>query len=184
MTTETEGGPPPDLFLRLYPDPVLRRRATDIKRIDDRVREGAKRMFQIMYESRGIGLAAPQVGWSERIFVVNLAGENGSADQEMVFINPVLSQFAGESTYEEGCLSFPEIHVEVTRPETVRIEAYDLQGEKFTLDASDLLARCLQHENDHLDGILFVTRISNSARLSIRKALKELEKRFAEERAR
>lgn len=183
MTVENDADPPRELVLRYYPDPVLRRRASEIKRIDDRVRDGAKRMFEIMYESRGIGLAGPQVGWSGRIFVVNLSGDSESAGDELVFINPVLSQFSGESRVEEGCLSFPDIHLEVTRPDTVRVEAYDLAGQKFAVDAEDLLARCLQHENDHLDGILFVTRVSPTVRLSIRKALKEMERRFAEERA-
>lgn len=174
--------PTPDqMHLRFYPDPVLRKRAEDIPTVDEAVRVAARRMFDIMYEAQGIGLAGPQVGWSGRIFVVNLSGERDEPDAELVFINPELSDFEGESVVEEGCLSFPDLRVDVTRPEQVRIRARGLDGEMFEIAADKLMARCVQHENDHLDGILFVTRIPITARMTIRKALKQLEREYKEE---
>ncbi len=170
------------LELRLYPDPVLRTRAAPVVTVDEALAARVRRMFDIMYEKRGIGLAAPQVGVSERVFVVNLSGDPDMPEDEKVFINPEVRDAAGECTEEEGCLSFPDIRLDVVRPETVTIEATDLSGDRFTIEADGWLARCVQHEFDHLDGILFVARVSMTRRLMIRRQLKELEGR-AEERS-
>ncbi|MFQ5654039.1 MAG: peptide deformylase [Planctomycetota bacterium] len=172
---------PEDLRLRYYPDPVLRMRAAPVRRVDDDVRARARAMFRIMYEHGGIGLSGPQVGWLERIFVVNLTGEEEQADQEEVYINPRITSPEGSATEEEGCLSFPQIRIEITRPERVHVRALDLEGKPFERRADGLLARCAQHEFDHLDGIVFTTRTSITRRLQLRKALKELECRFEEE---
>lgn len=169
------------LRLRYYPDPVLRTRALPVERIDAALRDRVRRMFEIMYEYRGIGLAAPQVGVSERVFVVNLTGEEEQSDEERVFINPEILDPEGQASEEEGCLSLPEIRLDVARPERVRVRATDLCGETFELEADELLARCIQHEFDHLDGILFVSRVPVTRRMLVRKQLKELERRFREE---
>ena len=165
------------LKLRLYPDPVLRARAAPVASFDEALAARVRKMFDIMYESRGIGLAAPQVGVSERVFVVNLAGGPEKPEEELVFINPEIREPAGECTEEEGCLSFPDIRLDVVRPSNVTIEASDLAGERFTIEADGWLARCVQHEFDHLDGILFVARVPMTRRLMIRKQLKELERK-------
>ena len=168
-----------ELSLRYFPDPALRKRARDLALIDSEVRRRARVMFEIMYEHAGIGLAAPQVGWSERLFVANLSGSPEHPEQELVFVNPVLSDPQGEETIEEGCLSFRDLRVPVTRPAAIHVRATDLDGKVFELAANELLARCIQHEVDHLDGILFIQRISTVEQLKIKRALKELEKEYA-----
>ena len=167
-----------DLRLRIFPDPVLYRRAVEVPRVDQEVRDRIGRMFEIMYQHGGIGLAGPQVGWAARVFVVNISGERDQAEAEMVFVNPRLVSTRGSDTGEEGCLSLPEIRADVTRPEQVQVAATDFRGEPFELSAFDILGRCIQHEYDHLDGILFIARLSITARLGLRRALKELERKF------
>ena len=174
---------PSKLELRLYPDPVLRRRATEIQTIDDTVRAAARRMFDVMYAEQGIGLAGPQVGWLQRIFVMNISGDPEKTDEEIVLINPVLSELEGESSVEEGCLSLPDIRAHVKRPDRLVVDAIDLDGQPVHLEADDLLGRCIQHENDHLDGILFITRLSLTARMPLRKSLKVLEREYRDKRA-
>ena len=171
---------PQSLRLRLYPDPVLRTRASEVVSIDDDLRARVKRMFEIMYQHRGIGLAAPQVGVSERVFVVNLTGDRLQPGEELVFINPEIRDPRGECVEEEGCLSFPDVRLDVARPELVRIEATDLEGDRFSIDADGWLARCVQHELDHLDGVLFVARVPMQSRLSIRERLQDLERAYGE----
>jgi peptide deformylase len=172
--------PPVPPRLRIYPDPVLRARAVPVARFDDGLREFVRRMFEVMYEHRGIGLAAPQVGVSERIFVVNLSGEADRPEEERVFVNPELRSPAGEATEEEGCLSLPEIRLDVARPERISVAAHDAAGDRFELEAEGLLARCIQHEFDHLDGILFIARVPVTRRLMVKRQLKELERRYRE----
>lgn len=135
-------------------------------------------MFRIMYEAEGVGLAGPQVGWSERVFVANLSGDPGARDQELVFVNPSITSQSGESTAEEGCLSVPRVRLDVTRAERITVAATNLDGERFELCAFDLLARCIQHEVDHLDGILIIARASMTQRMTVRKELKELERQY------
>lgn len=165
---------PDPLQLRLYPDPVLKRRAEPITLIDETLRTAVRTMFDIMYEEAGIGLAAPQVGWSARLFVINLESDPEQPDEEHVFINPVITEPAGEETEEEGCLSLPDIRVPIRRPETIHVSAIGLNGEPFELTTNDLFARCIQHENDHLDGILLPDRTTFGAKLTIKKQLKEM----------
>lgn len=171
---------PQDLNLRFYPDPVLLRRTRPVENFDEDLAAAVSRMFEVMYLNGGIGLAAPQVGWDARVFVVNLTSDPAASEEEMVFINPRISDGEGESSLEEGCLSFPGVRLTIHRHEKIRVAARDLKGQAFSDESDGLLARCIQHEYDHLDGILFTTRVSVTRRVMLRKQLKELEKSFKE----
>lgn len=113
-------------------------------------------MYDTMIEHDGVGLAAPQIGLDERIAIVDIDDEMGTIEM----INPRILKTSGEQTGPEGCLSFPDLYGEVTRPYYVKIEAFDRQGRKYTLEAEEFLARAIQHEIDHLDGVLFTTKVS------------------------
>ncbi len=139
---------------------VLRQKALPVQDIDDKVKALALEMIDTMHRGRGIGLAGPQVGLLQRIFIVQIDGES-----PRVFINPTIIGTSAElSQYEEGCLSIPGLYADVTRPEKVTIQAWNERGRPFTLDAEGLLARVIQHEYDHLEGILFVDRLSEPKR--------------------
>ena len=176
------------LRLRVYPDPVLRARAQEVAAVDDEVRAVAARMLEIMREEEGIGLAAPQVGLSWRMFVTSVpegedrsvAGDPPSARPEpTVYINPVLSEPEGRAEAgSEGCLSLPDIRGEVLRPPTITITALDAEGQRFTLRGTGLLARCWQHEMDHLDGVLILDRMSQMSRLKNRALIRDLEREW------
>jgi peptide deformylase len=166
-----------------YPDPILKKRSAPVEAIDDALRHRIAEMFSVLYRERGVGLAAPQVGWSVRIFIANTTGEPDPAT-ERVYINPKIILAEGEIRDEEGCLSFPDIRGAVTRSQRVIVRAQDLRGEFFEEDAVDLAARAIQHELDHLDGILFISRLSLADRLLVNKALKKLEKEFKAHTAR
>lgn len=163
--------------LILYPDPILRRRALRLAKVDDEVRRRAREMFTIMYEERGVGLAAPQVGWSARLFVVNTDAEP-DPERERVYVNPEIIRAEGETTEEEGCLSIPGVRGKVSRSERVLVRALDLEGKTFEEEVEDIHARVVQHELDHLDGILFILRLSASERTLARKSLKKLEEEY------
>lgn len=170
--------------LVLYPDPILRRVATPVTRVDDELRARVEEMFEIMYANGGVGLAAPQVGWSERLFVVNVSGER-DPELERVYINPELSVPKGNAAEildEEGCLSIPGVRGRVARPQRVIVRALDVRAQPFEEDISDLDARVVQHEQDHLDGILFITRLGISDRMQSAKTLKQLEKDYRKRR--
>ncbi len=168
-----------------YPDPVLRRKAEAVAEITPMVRDVAARMIELMREAEGIGLAAPQVGLSWRLFVCHVPPDQGrSADASppsathspMVCINPVLTAPAGGlEPYEEGCLSLPGIQGEVLRPPLITLTATDFEGRRFTLPGTGLLARCWQHEMDHLDGVLIIDRMTQSSRIKNRRKIKALE---------
>jgi len=166
------------LSLVYYPDPILKRRAPHLALIDDEVRARVKEMFEILYREKGIGLAAPQVAWGARIFIANPTGEPDPAE-ERVYVNPRILSAEGDLREEEGCLSIPEVRGPVTRSQRVLVKAQDLDGRFFEEEAVDLKARVIQHELDHLDGILFITRLSTGDRLLVKKTLKKLEDRFA-----
>ncbi|MSR29650.1 MAG: peptide deformylase [Phycisphaerales bacterium] len=159
--------------LVLHPDPILRRKAEPVARVDSRLQELAYEMISIMALERGFGLAAPQVGESVRLFVTQGMAEG---DLPIVYVNPrfiaVDGALEGE---EEGCLSLPAIRGQVRRQKHVVIEAQDLTGLTFRLEADDWHARCWQHEMDHLDGILIIDRMSAIDRLVNRKKLRALE---------
>lgn len=154
-----------------HPHPALRFKSVPIQRIDEELRTVVRRMFDLMYESKGIGLAANQVALPFRVFVMNLSGEDAVPEEEHVFINPVIRGKKGSEVAEEGCLSLPQLFADVRRPESVVIEAYDLNGSGFEMKLDELPARVVQHELDHLDGVMFTDKLTappspeNAARL-------------------
>lgn len=156
-----------------YPDERLHTVAAPVAQIDERVQTLVADMFETMYEARGIGLAATQVDVHERIVVMDLTEDKS---EPRVFINPVIVEKDGETTYEEGCLSVPGIYDTVTRAERVKVEALNEKGEKFTLEAEGLLAICVQHELDHLMGKVFVEHLSTLKQNRIKTKLKKRQK--------
>lgn len=142
-----------------YPHPALKFKSVDVQQIDGTLRKVIRSMFELMYEAKGIGLAANQVGLPFRFFLVNLAARPDSPDEELVFINPVIKKRKGNEIGEEGCLSLPGLYGDVRRAEEVTIEAFDLTGQGFAMDLSELPARVVQHELDHLDGVMFTDRM-------------------------
>lgn len=175
-----------------YPDPVLRQKADRIPAVTAEVRAVAERMLELMREAEGIGLAAPQVGLPWRLFVTmvpegddrSASGDPPSARPEpTVYLNPVLSEPEGRPVSEsEGCLSLPDIRGDVLRPPIITITATGLDGNQFTLRGAGLLARCWQHEFDHLDGVLILDRMSQMSRLKNRAAVRDLERDAGESR--
>ncbi len=159
-----------------YPEPVLSQPGEPVTEFNDELREFVADMFETMYAAKGIGLAAPQVAVSKRITVIDLS--NGKdPEQKLVLINPEVIAREGRQYEEEGCLSFPDIHEKVQRAEKVTIRAQDEFGEWFEMDGEELLSRAFQHEIDHLDGMLFIFRMSALKRdmilRRIRKAQRE-----------
>ena len=157
-----------------YPDPVLSKVARPVTEFNKDLRHLVKNMLFTMYYAPGIGLAAPQVGHSIRLFVLDVDFEreeitNSSGKEEFrlsdfnpkVFINPVITGAAGTISYEEGCLSVPGVYEEVKRHKTVHVKYQDLDGNFHEMEADDMTAICIQHENDHLDGVVFIERLSN-----------------------
>jgi peptide deformylase len=174
--------PPHPLQIITYPHPTLRRVSKPLKRVDADLRAVIREMFDLMYASKGIGLAANQVDLPLRLFIMNLEGKAG-AGEELVFINPVVSAPRGGSDEaEEGCLSLPGLYGQVVRPKQIRINAYSLAGTELKLDASGLFARCIQHEVDHLDGVMFPDRMSATAKADIVEELDEFEADFRSRR--
>jgi len=141
------------LSLHLLGSPVLRQRSADVQAVDDDVRRLIDDMFETMEAARGVGLAANQVGLARRVAVIDAEG------QRFAMVNPVIVEAEGRATAEEGCLSIPEIYGDVTRAERVVLEALDREGQPFRLEAEGLTARAIQHEIDHLDGILFLDHL-------------------------
>lgn len=159
------------LTILQFPDPRLRTVAKPVAEVDDRIRTLVDDMFETMYEAPGVGLAATQVNVHEQVIVIDVS-EN--RDEPLVFINPkieVLEQTPFD--YEEGCLSVPGFYEKVTRPQHVRVTALDRNGDSFTIEPEGLLAVCIQHECDHLDGKLFVDYLSNLKRKRIRTKLEK-----------
>ncbi|GAB4553364.1 MAG: hypothetical protein Tsb0013_15810 [Phycisphaerales bacterium] len=170
-----------------YPAEVLREKAAPVERVDETVRSVALRMIQLMHEAPGIGLAAPQVGLPWRMFVCHVPpfeddGPEDATDppsrheHPIVCINPVLSDFSRDLVpYEEGCLSLPEILGNVRRPTVCTIEALDIDGNPFSMRAQGLLARCWQHEYDHLEGVLIIDRMDPAGKMRNKRAVQDLE---------
>ncbi|HLS68297.1 MAG TPA: peptide deformylase [Kiloniellales bacterium] len=158
------------------PDPRLKRRAKAVDKVDDRIRKLMDDMLETMYDAPGIGLAAPQVGVLERVVVIDVAREE-EPPQPLQMANPeILWQSETLSAYDEGCLSLPDHFAEVIRPKEVRVRYLDQHNEIRELEADGLLATCIQHEIDHLDGILFVDHLSSLKRNMILKKLVKLRK--------
>ena len=141
-------------------DRCLRQKAAPIKTINDEVREISKKMIDAMYKGKGVGLAGPQVGFLKRIFVTHTEG-----DEQRVFINPSIIWTSQEqANMEEGCLSLPGFYSAVKRPAKIKVQAWNEKGRAFTLEVSGMLARVIQHEYDHLEGVLFIDRINEAKR--------------------
>ncbi len=158
-----------------YPDPVLQRPTERIAEFNDELRALAADMFDSMYKAQGIGLAAPQIGVSKRITVIDLSNKQNPAEQ-IVLVNPEIVFREGKQHEEEGCLSLPDIRDRVTRAAKVKVKAQDLDGKPIELEGTELLARAFQHEIDHLDGILFPWRLSALKRDLILRRIRKLQK--------
>jgi peptide deformylase len=167
-----------------YPHPALRHPARPVTSLDGMVRKIAGRMLELMYEQKGLGLAAPQVSLPMQLFVMNSEGDANQRDKELVFINPVITDKKGSVEGNEGCLSFPELFQKVRRAKQIRVQAYDLEGKPVDRRLTDLEARIVQHEADHLQGKLFIDYFGVIARLSSRGQLGQFERdyRKAQER--
>ena len=160
----------------ILPDERLRAIAEPIEKIDDGIKQLAKDMLETMYAAPGIGLAATQIGEMKRMVVMDLAKE-GEPKDPIVMINPEIKKYSEETvTSEEGCLSIPEIYYDVERPAEVTVEYTDLEGNRVTKDAKDRLAVCVQHELDHLDGVLYIDYLSRLKRDRVLKKFQKAEK--------
>jgi peptide deformylase len=160
--------------IRIYPDPVLRVRCSEVTEFDDELAELVQDMVKTMHAAPGIGLAAPQVGVERRVAVVDLSvGEDPEA--LLVLVNPEILEEDGRETDVEGCLSIPDFTDKVTRPDRIRVRALDVRGEPFEIEADGLLARAIQHEQDHLDGVLFIDHLRGLRRERARRKLRHLQ---------
>ncbi len=160
-----------------YPHPTLRVRSKPIRRVDQQLRGFVAEMLELMYEAEGVGLAANQVGLPLRMFVANPTGQRGEGE-ELILINPELERPKGNETSQEGCLSLPGLYGQVKRPKSVRVSAYDLSGNPIERVVDGFLARVIQHENDHINGVLFFDRMSDESRRDLDDRLAEMETVF------
>lgn len=167
-----------------YPHPTLRHQSKPLRRVDGELKKIVRQMLDLMYQNNGIGLAANQVDLPYRLLVFNVTGDPAVRDEEYVFINPVITDRKGSAEDREGCLSFPEIFAPVIRSERVSVNAYSLNGEELSYQFDGLYARVAQHEADHLDGILFVDRLSPANRLAVKEDLAAFEREFSMHRQR
>ena len=164
-----------------YPHPTLRYESKPVTRVDRELREIVRTMFDLMYQAKGIGLAANQVDLPLQLFVINTKGDPNEGE-ELVFINPVISSPKGTHEAEEGCLSIVGVNAIVARPERIHISAYDLQGNEINKTVDGLLAKAIQHETDHLHGVLFIDRVSESSKKQVELELEEFEIDFKSRR--
>ena len=157
------------LEIKIYPDPALRKKARLVEKVGDDERRLAYNMIETMRSSNGVGLAAPQVGISKRIIVAeDIEGDNRAV---LTLINPKITQKKGKAKFCEGCLSLPGVSSDVMRPEFITVEALNLDGDELKINTGGILARIIQHETDHLDGIVFIERIGFLKRKKIIKQL-------------
>ena len=152
--------------IRVFGDPVLRQRSSEIANIDASLVRLAEDMIETMYDAPGVGLAAPQVGVQRRLFVYDVGGG------PFVVINPEIVESQGEWSYHEGCLSVPGLSWDLVRPKEVHLQGVDLDGNALDIEADELLARCFQHEMDHLDGVLIVERLEDADRKEAMRVLR------------
>jgi len=163
VSKEAIDNPPLEIF-KLGSD-TLRIKAKRISKVDNQIRNIAKDMLQSMYSAKGIGLAGPQVGVSKELLVIDINFED-SAAEPLILINPEITAFGSTlNTYEEGCLSIPGVYLNVVRPSTIKLKFRDEMGRPRKMNADGLLARCIQHEVDHLKGVLFVDRVTEKEEL-------------------
>lgn len=167
-----------------YPHPALRWKSKPIKSISPELRETVRTMFDLMYEARGIGLAANQVALPYRLFVINLTADPNEKEEEFVFINPEITKRKGTAEGEEGCLSLPQLYGDVKRSEEITVEAYDLDGQLFEITLDDLAARAVQHEHDHLEGTLFPDRMVEAKRKELEAQIADFETQFRHQQER
>lgn len=165
-----------------YPHPTLRHRSKPLRKVDAELRAMIDNMFELMYEAKGVGLAANQVDLPYRFFVMNETGDPDQRDAQRVIINPVISRPKGTAEQEEGCLSIPGIYESVVRPAQIRLNAYDISGQEINVDLEGMLGRIVQHETDHLDGVLFIDRLSESDKREIADSLDEFAIEFSARR--
>ena len=166
--------------LTLYPSPLLRRPCPPVEAFDDDLQAVVSAMFECMTEAKGVGLAAPQVGLRMRLLILNPTGEDADA---LTMVNPTILERSGPTVpFEEGCLSFPGIYAEVERPELCTVEFQDVTGAKQRLEADGFVSRIIQHEYDHLEGVLLVDRMSPADKHRHRAALEDLVDRYKRSR--
>jgi peptide deformylase len=160
----------------LYPDPALRKISEPVREFDERLQDLVAALFDRMRKSKGVGLAAPQVGLRQRVLVL---GPTGEEKDDLVLVNPVVVARSGERVvFDEGCLSFPGIYAEVTRPDRCTVQSVDLSGKPVEKEYSGFTSRIIQHEYDHLEGILLVDRMTPAEKLKHKSALDELVTRY------
>ncbi len=171
------------LEIRIYPDPILREKCRPVEEIDDQVLRLIADMIETVHGAPGVGLAAPQVGEAIRLIVVDTEWTADDAERcPLVLVNPEIVESSGEIVWMEGCLSVPDFEADVERASHVKLRASNLEGEDLEIDASDLQAVCFQHEIDHLDGILFIDRISRLKRnLYTQRRKKQLRRELEEQ---
>lgn len=161
-----------------YPHPALRHPAASVTNIDKRLRRQVGEMFELMYDAKGLGLAAPQVAMPVQLLVMNVEGDPSRKDAERVYVNPVITKRQGTLDGDEGCLSFPGLYAKVKRAKRITVQAYDLEGKLVTVEAADLEARAWQHEIDHLNGVLFIDKFATLAKLTRGKDIRAFENAF------
>lgn len=158
-----------------YPDPVLSKRGKPVTVFDAKLKTLVEEMFESMYAAQGIGLAAPQIGLSQRLTVIDISFKKNPGEK-IVLINPEIVEREGKQFEEEGCLSLPEIREKVHRAARVKVRAQDVDGNWFEMEGEELLSRAFQHEIDHLDGILFIDRLSRLKRDLVKSRIKKMQK--------
>lgn len=161
-----------------HPHPALRWKSREVTKIDAGLKDMIAQMFDLMYAHKGIGLAANQVALPYRLFVINPTGDAAEKSEERVFINPQITRRNGSIEDEEGCLSLPEIFGQVSRAARIVVDAFDLSGQQFELDLEDLPARVVQHEYDHIEGVMFTDRVAAADLLKLKPLLADLELQF------
>jgi peptide deformylase len=161
-----------------YPHPALRFPGKPITLIDNHVRRIVDQMLEQMYEHKGLGLAAPQVALPFQLFVMNTKGDPNQREFERVYINPVISERKGIIEAEEGCLSFPGLYQKVRRAKQIRVQGYDDKGEAFDRQLTELEARIVQHETDHLHGVLYIDKFTEIGQMAARGDLAEFERDY------
>lgn len=165
-----------------YPHPTLRHKSKPLRRVDGELKKFIREMFELMYDQEGVGLAANQVDLPYRMLVTNVRGDSAAKEEEHVFINPMITHRKGQAEEREGCLSFPDVFAPVRRAEKITLNAYTADGVEVTYDMDGLYARAVQHELDHLDGILFIDRLSPTNLMAVREDLDDLEQEFKMQR--
>jgi peptide deformylase len=162
----------------LFPHPALRHRCVPLTAITEQKRTQARKMLDLMYEARGIGLAANQVALPYQMLVMNVTADPEQRDQELVLINPVILERKGSVEGEEGCLSFPQLYQKIRRAKTVKVQGYNLEGQGLEITAQDLTARVLQHEIDHLHGVLYIDKMGTIAQIASRSTLAQFKRDY------